>query len=305
MAVRVSGASAKSVLGRLFNTPLIRIRNIGKEFPGVELWAKAEWFNPGGSVKDRPAYWMVREAVRRGELTPDKILLDSTSGNTGISYALLGAVLGYRVKLVMPNNASEKKKIILAYGAETVLTDPLLGSDGAMVEAKRIYDAEPGRYFMPDQYSNPHNPLAHEMTTAPEIWKQTRGRVTHFVAGMGTSGTVMGTGRGLKKFRKSIRVVAVEPAESLHGLEGLKQMSSSIVPGLYRADGHDGKEPIPTDEAYDMVHRLAREEGLLVGQSSGAVMVGALNVAKRIKKGVIVMLFADAGDRYMGTRLWD
>jgi len=211
MAVRVSGASAKSVLGRLFNTPLIRIRNIGKEFPGVELWAKAEWFNPGGSVKDRPAYWMVREAVRRGELTPDKILLDSTSGNTGISYALLGAVLGYRVKLVMPNNASEKKKIILAYGAETVLTDPLLGSDGAMVEAKRIYDAEPGRYFMPDQYSNPHNPLAHEMTTAPEIWKQTRGRVTHFVAGMGTSGTVMGTGRGLKKFRKSIRVVAVEP----------------------------------------------------------------------------------------------
>ncbi|MEK7767194.1 MAG: cysteine synthase family protein, partial [bacterium] len=283
MAVRVSGALTTSILGRLFNTPLIRIRAIGKEFRDVELWAKAEWFNPGGSVKDRPAYWMVREAARRGELTPDKILLDSTSGNTGISYAMLGAVLGYRVKLVMPNNASEKKKIIQAYGAEVVLTDPLKSSDGAILEAQRIYAAEPGRYYMPDQYNNPHNPRAHEMTTAPEIWKQTRGRVTHFVAGMGTAGTVMGTGRGLKRFRKTIRVVAVEPAESLHGLEGLKQMASSIVPGIYRAEGHDEKEPVPTEEAYDMVHRLAREEGLLVGQSSGAVMVGALNVARRLQ----------------------
>lgn len=296
------------LLSLIGNTPLLRLTKVeellGKR--GVEIYAKAEWFNPGGSVKDRPALWMILDGERKGLLTPDKTILDSTSGNTGIAYALIGAVKGYRVKLVVPSNASEeRKRILLAYGAEVVYSDPLKGSDGAIELAHQIYEENPEAYFMPDQYNNPANPQAHYETTGVEIWEQTKGRITHFVAGIGTSGTLMGTGRRLREFNPDVKIIAVEPDSGFHGIEGLKHMETAIKPGIYDPQFHDAKIPVSTEEAYEAVRWLARECGLLVGPSSGAALVGAIEVAKRLKEGVIVTVFPDSGDRYLSYQLWE
>lgn len=292
------------VLELVGNTPLLRLSNIGREFPRVEIYTKAEWFNPGGSVKDRPALKMIEVAEESGDLTKDKTILDSTSGNTGIAYALVGSIKGYKVELVMPANVSEeRKKIVTAYGANIIYTSPLEGSDGAQREAQRLKQEYPDKYFMPDQYNNPANPLSHYETTGPEIIDQTDGRITHFVAGIGTSGTLMGTGRRLREFNPNIQVIAVEPEQPLHGLEGLKHMPSSIVPGIYDRNFHDDLIPVKTEDGYIMADRLAKEEGLFVGHSAGAAMFGALEVASRIKQGVVVTIFPDGGDRYISTHM--
>ena len=299
--------SSSSILERIGNTPLLRIDRITRELKNrdVEIYSKAEWFNPGGSVKDRPALWIIEEAEKSGRLTPDKIIIDSTSGNTGIAYALIGASKGYKVALVMPLNVSEeRKRVVRAFGAKIVFTDPLLGSDGAMIEAKRIVSEEPSRYFYADQYNNPANWRAHYETTGVEIWEQTAGAVTHFVACLGTSGTLMGTGRRLKKYNPNIQVIAVEPSTSIHGLEGMKHMATSIVPGIYDEHFPDRKISIETEDAYEAVKRLAVEEGFFVGYSSGAALVASLKVASEIERGLIVAIFPDRGDRYLSTSFW-
>ncbi len=294
------------LLDRIGNTPLLRLDRLSRWLPkGVEVYAKAEFSNPGGSVKDRAAKSMILEAIKSGELTKDKIILDSTSGNTGIAYAMIGAALGYRVELVMPENASEKKRVIEAYGAKVLYTDPLEGSDGAQREAQRIYEADPRKFYLPDQYNNPNNWKAHYHTTAEEIWRQTEGRVTHFVAGIGTSGTVMGTGRRLKELKPGVRVIAVEPATALHGLEGLKHMETSIVPGIYDPRVHDQKVSVFTEDAYEMCCRMAREEGILVGYSCGAALQGVFEVVMGLKEGVLVTVLPDSGERYLRTRYWE
>ncbi len=301
---RVSGSS---ILERIGNTPLLRIDRITKELKDrdVEIYSKAEWFNPGGSVKDRPALRIIEEAEKSGRLNPDKIIIDSTSGNTGIAYALIGASKGYKVALVMPLNVSEeRKRVVRAFGAKIVFTDPLLGSDGAMIEAKRIVSEEPSRYFYADQYNNPANWRAHYETTGVEIWEQTAGAVTHFVACLGTSGTLMGTGRRLKKYNPNIQVIAVEPSTPIHGLEGMKHMATSIVPGIYDEHFPDRKISIETEDAYEAVKRLAVEEGFFVGYSSGAALVASLKVASEIERGLIVTIFPDRGDRYLSTSFW-
>ena len=293
-----------SVVDEIGNTPLLRLRPEGIP-PEVEIWAKLEAFIPGGSVKDRPAKRMIEDGERQGLLTPDKIILDSTSGNTGIAYAMIGAAKGYRVRLAMPANVSQERKAILAaYGAEVILTDPAELSDGAIVEARRVYEEAPELYFKPDQYNNPSNWKAHRDTTAPEIWQQTEGRVTHFIATLGTSGTVMGTGRGLKAFNPDVQVIGAEPAHAFHGIEGLKHMESSIVPGIYDESFLDEKIPVETEDAYDATLELPRRTGCLVGQSSGAAYCAALEVARRLDRGVVVTIFCDGGDKYMSTPMW-
>ena len=293
-----------SVVEQIGDTPLLRLRDPAIP-PRVEVYAKLEFFNPGGSVKDRPARRMIEDGERDGSLGSGKVILDSTSGNTGIAYAMIGAAKGYRVKLAMPANVSrERKAILAAYGAEVVYTDPGELSDGAIREAQRIYEADPDQYFKPDQYNNPANWYAHRDTTAPEIWEQTQGRVTHFVATIGTSGTLMGTGRGLRKFNSAVQVIAAEPAEPFHGIEGLKHMESSIVPGIYDEALIDYKIPIDTDDAYDTTLRLPVEQGILVGQSSGGAYWAALEVARQLDTGVVVTIFCDGGDKYMSTPMW-
>jgi cysteine synthase B len=295
-----------SILGQIGNSPLLRFTNIGKEFDRVEIYGKAEWFNPGGSVKDRPALRMIEEGQRSGALTRNKIILDSTSGNTGIAYALIGAVMGYRVELAVPGSVSqERMRMLEAYGANVIYTDPLEGSDGAIREAHRRYKAEPEKYFMPDQYNNPANWQARYDTTGPEIIEQTQGRITHFVSGVGTSGTLMGTGRRLREFNAAIQLIAVRPADDLHGIEGLKHMATAIVPGIWDEGFPDRQLPVQTEDAYDMARRLALEEGMLVGQSAGAAVCAALELARQIPEGVIVTILPDAGDRYFSTRLWE
>jgi cysteine synthase B len=295
-----------SVLEQIGNTPLLRLANIAKEFPQVELYGKAEWFNPGGSVKDRPALRMIEDGERSGALTQDKVILDSSSGNTGIAYALIGAVKGYRVELAVPRNVSqERKRILQAYGAAVIYTDPLAGSDGAIREAQRRYAAAPERYFMPDQYNNPANWRAHYDTTGPELIAQTMGRLTHVVAGVGTSGTLMGTGRRLREFNPHIQIVAVLPDEDLHGIEGLKHMETAIVPGIWDEHFPDRKLRVRTEDAYAMARRLALEEGILVGQSAGAAVYAAVELARQLSEGVIVTILPDAGDRYFSTGLWE
>jgi cysteine synthase B len=300
-------SSKGSVLDLVGNTPLVRINRITGVLPKeVEVYAKLEGFNPGGSVKDRAALSMIEDAEKSGRLTRDKIILDSTSGNTGIAYAWIGAVKGYEVELVVPGNASEeRKKILSAFGAKVRFSDPLEGSDGAIRHAWKLYVENPEKYCKLDQYNNPCNSLAHYDTTGPEIIEQTEGRITHFLATIGTGGTIMGAGRRLKEFSKEIQVIAIEPDDPFHGLEGLKHMASSIVPGIYHEDALDSKVGAPTEESYAMAKRLAREEGLLVGQSSGAAMWAAIEVGKKLKKGVIVVIFPDGGDKYLSTRLWD
>jgi S-sulfo-L-cysteine synthase (O-acetyl-L-serine-dependent) len=295
-----------SVLDLIGNTPLLEIRKIAEGLPaGVRVFAKLEGFNPGGSVKDRPALRMIQEGIHAGKLTAGKVILDSTSGNTGIGLALIGKVLGYAVELVIPANVSiERKQIIQAYGATITFSDPLEGSDGAIRLSREILQANPKRYFKPDQYFNPMNPQAHYETTGPEVYRQTEGKITHFVAGIGTGGTIMGTGRYLKEVNPDIRVIAVEPGDALHGLEGLKHMASSIVPGIYHEEQLDGKIPVSTEDAYAMVYRLSQEEGILVGQSSGAAMFAALKIARKLHSGIVVTVFPDFGDKYLSTSLW-
>lgn len=289
------------------NTPLVRINKITSHLPeGVQVYAKLEGYNPGGSVKDRPALRMIEDAESAGRLTKDKVILDSTSGNTGIAYAWIAAVKGYRADLVVPENVSEeRKKILNAFGANVIYSDPLEGSDGAIRLSWKLYVDNPEKYCKLDQYNNPSNPHAHFDTTGPEIIQQTDGRVTHFVASIGTGGTIMGTGRALKRYRNDIQVIAVEPDNPFHGLEGLKHMESSIVPGIYHEGEHDSKVPVPTEESYEMAKRIAREEGILVGQSSGAAMLGALKVAESLTEGLVVVIFPDGGDKYLSTRLWE
>jgi cysteine synthase B len=288
------------------NTPLLRLRNLAPRSKGVELYAKAEWFNPGGSVKDRPALNMILEGERVGKLTSGRTILDATSGNTGIAYAWIGAARGYRVKLALPQNASEERKRILrSYGAELVLTSPLEGSDGAIREARRLYAESPDTYFYPDQYNNPANWQAHYQTTATEIWQQTAGRVTHFVAGLGTSGTFMGTARRLKEINPEIKAISFQPDSPFHGLEGLKHMETAIVPGIYDAGLADQNLEITTEEAHYLTRQLGRHEGLLVGVSAGAALACALKVAASIDHGVIVTVFPDGGDKYLSERFWE
>lgn len=296
----------ESVLDLIGNTPLLEIRKITAGLSsGVRVFAKLEGFNPGGSVKDRPALRMVQEGVRTRKLHPGKTILDSTSGNTGIALAMIGKVLGYPVELVMPSNVSlERKQIIHAYGAKVTYSDPLEGSDGAIHLCRAVLEQNPDKYFKPDQYFNPMNPQAHYETTGPEIYRQTHQSVTHFVAGIGTGGTVMGTGRYLKEMNAAIQVVAVEPDDALHGLEGLKHMGSSIVPGIYHEEQLDKKIPLSTDDAYSMVYRLSQDEGILVGQSSGAAMFAALTIARKLRRGTVVTVFPDFGDKYLSTNLW-
>lgn len=295
------------ILRYIGNTPLLRICALTEGMaPSVDVYAKAEWFNPGGSVKDRPALRIIQEAERSGELTPDKAILDSTSGNTGIAYALIGAGKGYEVTLVMPGNVSQERKcIVRAYGAGLILTDPLEGSDGAMREAQRLARENPDRYFYADQYNNEANWRAHYETTGPEIWQQTQGQVTHFVAGIGTSGTLMGTGQYLKEQNPDVQVIAVEPADELEVIEGLKYMDTAIVPGIYDPDFPDRHLSVSADAAYERVRRLAREEGLFVGFSSGAALHATLQVAREIDEGVVVTLFPDGGNKYLSLNLWE
>jgi cysteine synthase B len=292
-----------SILQRIGNTPLIPIARIPcKEgiSSRVLIFAKAEWFNPGGSVKDRPALSMIEDGEARGLLKPGKIILDATSGNTGIGLAMIGAAKGYQVKLVLPENVSnERKGILRAYGAELVLTDPLEGIDASIMEARRLYEESPDLYFRPDQYNNPANWQAHYQTTGVEIWEQTNGYVTHFVAGIGTSGTLMGAGRRLKDYNDNIQIVAVEPADELAIIEGLKHMETSIVPGIYDPDFADRKIAAEPEDSHTMARRLAKEEGLFVGISSGAAMWCALEVARELDEGVIVTLFPDGGVKYL------
>ncbi len=298
---------ARGVLDLIGNTPLLEVRRLthGLLHPGVRVFAKLEGFNPGGSVKDRPALRMAQEGLRTGELRPGKVIVDSTSGNTGIALAMVGVALGYPVELVMAANASrERMRIIEAFGAKVILSDPLEGSDGAILLCREIIERAPDRYFKPDQYNNEFNAMAHFETTGPEIWRQTEGRVTHFVAGIGTGGTVMGTGRYLKSQNPGVKIIAVEPDDPMHGLEGLKHMASSIVPGIYHEEELDAKIPVSTEDAYDMVYALGQTEGLLVGQSAGAAMVVALRLARSLKEGCVVVLFADFGDKYLSTNLW-
>lgn len=304
-------ASAESVLLKVGDTPLIPIKRLGEGISSrVRILAKAEWFNPGGSVKDRPAVRMIQEAERSGALQPGKIILDATSGNTGIAYAWIGAQLGYQVKLAVPGTINQdRKRVLLAYGAELIVTDQLEGSDGAIRRARELYRQDPDLYFYPDQYNNPENWKAHYETTGVEIWKQTNGQVTHFVAGLGTSGTFRGTGTRLKEFRPGIKLISVQPDSPLHGLEGLKHMETAIVPGIYDPNLADENLFISTEEAQAIVVRMAKEEGILVGVSGGANLAACLNLGRRLfDEGVsatIVTILPDSGERYLGERFWE
>ena len=290
------------------NTPLIPLRRVTSNLhTAVQVLAKAEWFNPGGSVKDRPALDIMRTAIERGELTPSKRLLDSTSGNMGIAYATFGATLGVHVTLVLPSNASpERIAILRALGADLVLTDPLEGSDGAIRIARKMAAENPGRYFYANQYDNPANWRAHYRTTGPEIFSQSGGAITHFVAGLGTSGTLTGVGRYLREYNPAIEIIGVQPDRPLHGLEGLKHMVTSLKPGIYDPAFPDCILQVETEAAYEMVRRLAGEEGLFVGISSGAAAVAALRVASQLEDGTVVTLFPDAGYKYLSEkRIWE
>ena len=297
--------TSQSVLDLIGNTPLVRLSAFESGLRNVELWAKAEWKNPGGSVKDRPAARMILDGERAGQLTRDKIILDATSGNTGIAYAMIGAARGYRVRLCVPANVTpERKRILSAYGAEIVFTDPMEGSDGAIIRAKAMYSEHPDRYFYPDQYNNPGNWRAHYDTTGPELIEQTEGRLTHFVAGLGTSGTFMGAGRRLREHNGAIRLISVQPDSPLHGLEGLKHMGTAIVPGIYDPSLADEDIPVSTEDAFELTRQLART-GLFVGISSGANLAGALQVARGTSDAVVVVVFCDGGEKYLSERFWD
>jgi S-sulfo-L-cysteine synthase (O-acetyl-L-serine-dependent) len=300
----------ESVIDAVGNTPLVRLRRVAAHVPDVEVWAKLEFANPGGSVKDRPALRMIKDALADGRLTKDKILIDSTSGNTGVAYSLFGAALGIRVRLVMPSNVSKARKDIARnFGTEIVFSDPMEGSDGAIRLARDMAAKSPDEYFYPDQYSNPSNWRAHFDGTGVEILEALGGRVTHFVAGLGTTGTMMGCTRRLKTHSRPIECIAVEPADALHGLEGLKHLASSLVPPIYDPSVPDRILPVTTEDGWDMADRLAREEGLHVGHSSGANVFGALKAAEEAQRrgrgGCVVAIVCDRGDRYFAPMKWE
>jgi len=303
------GRSGKSVLELIGNTPLLRLPRIGGEFPNIEFCAKAEWFNPGGSVKDRPALSMIKAGLANGVLRPGQTIIDATSGNTGIAYAMIGAALGYPVKLCLPDNASrERKHILRALGAELVITSGDEGTDGAIRRVREIVAADKERYFYPDQYSNPANWQAHYRTTANEIWEQTSGTITHFVAALGTSGTFVGVSRRLKELSPTVKCISLQPDAAFHGLEGWKHMQTAIRPAIYDQTLADENLEIGTEEAYRMVKRMGRKEGLLVSPSAAAAMLGCFQVAKGIapdQHAVIVTVFADSASKYLTERFWD
>jgi cysteine synthase B len=299
-----------SVVDAVGDTPLVRLARVAREAPSVEVYVKLECMNPGGSVKDRPALRMMQAALADGSLTGDKILVDSTSGNTGLAYAMFGAALGVRVALVMPSNVSKARKdIARAFGTEIIFSDPMEGSDGAIRKVRELVAADPGRWFYPDQYGNPNNPLAHYHGTGAEILDALGDRITHFVAGIGTSGTIMGTSRRLHEHPRPIRCVAVEPADALHGLEGLKHLPSSLVPAIHDAAGYDETMRVTTEDGWDMADRLGREEALHVGHSSGANVFAAVEIARRLHReqggGCVVTIVADRGDRYFAQMKWE
>ena len=294
------------IFGLVGNTPLVSLRRVAAHVHPVQVFAKAEWFNPSGSVKDRPAREIILAAERAGLLTPDKILLDATSGNMGIAYAMLCAARGYRVKLAIPENASpERIKILRAYNADIVFTDATEGADGAIRKAREIVATDPGRYFYADQYSNPANWQAHYNTTGIEVWKQTHGEITHWVAGLGTSGTFVGSSRRLREFNPQVQLIAAQPDAPFHGLEGLKHYTTAMVPSIYDASLADAQVTVSTEEAHAMVKRLAREEGLFVGVSAGAAAVAAIRVAEQLRAGIVVTVFPDAGFKYLSDRFWE
>ncbi len=301
----IDRTQASNLLDLIGNTPLFRLPRLERDVPGVEIYAKAEWLNPGGSVKDRAAARMVSAGARM--LAAGRVLLDATSGNTGIAYAMLGAAQGFKVELCLPDNVTvERKRILRAYGATLVLTDPQENADGAIREARRRFDADPGRYYYPDQYNNPLNWRAHYDTTGPEILAQTGGRVTHFIAALGTAGTFTGVARRLHEYNPDIRLVSVQPDSPFHGLEGLKHMETAIVPGIYDPALADEDVRVGTEASYAMVRRIAREEGLLVGISSGAAALACLDVAGRAPRGsVIVTVFPDGAAKYLSERFWE
>jgi cysteine synthase B len=300
------GSTVLDLIGR---TPLVRLPRFERGTPGVELFAKAEWQNPGGSVKDRAAARMIADGEASGALQPGQTIVDATSGNTGIAYAMIGAAKGYPVKLFLPENASPERKLILrAFGAELVLTSPLEGTDGAILEVRRTVAEHPGKYFYPDQYSNDSNWRAHFDGTGPEIIEQTGGTITHFVAGLGTSGTFVGTGRALRRFNPAIRLVSFQPDSPFHGLEGLKHMATAMVPRIYDPSLADEDLSVSTEEAHTLVRRLAREEGLLVGISSGAALAATLQVARGIvrtgARAVVCTVFPDGAEKYLTESFW-
>jgi S-sulfo-L-cysteine synthase (O-acetyl-L-serine-dependent) len=304
-----SNYAGKSVLDCIGDTPLLRLERVGHDFPNVEFSAKAEWFNPGGSVKDRPALSMIQAGIAAGALTPGKTIIDATSGNTGIAYAMIAAALGYPVTLCLPDSAShERKRILKAFGAELVITPGDEATDGAIRRVQKIVAADPQKYFYPDQYSNPANWQAHYRTTANEIWEQTGGRITHFVAGLGTSGTFVGVTRRLNELNPAIRCISLQPDAPFHGLEGWKHMESALRPAIYDDKLADENLEVGTEDSYRLVKRIAREEGLLVSPSAAAALLGCFHVAKRIpaeQHAVIVTVFADSAAKYLTERFWD
>lgn len=300
---------ATSILDQIGHTPLIRLEKIAADLPGIEIYGKAEFFNPGGSVKDRAALNMILDGERTGRLTRDRVILDATSGNTGIAYAMIAAAKGYKVKLVLPANAShERKQMLHAYGAEMVFSDAGEGSDGAIRKCREIYEADPDRYFYPDQYNNPANWKAHFDTTGPEIIDQTDARITHFVACMGTSGSFMGTSRRLLRDVPGVKCISAQPSSGFHGLEGLKHMPTAIVPGIYDPKLADDNLWIETEDAYAMARRMGREEGILVGISAGANLVAARKIGKQLvaegQPGVIVTFLCDSASKYLSEPFW-
>ena len=305
----MDSTSGRTLTERIGNTPLVRVERIAADLTGIELLGKAEWCNPGGSVKDRAAFNIIVEGRRTGKFALGKTLLDSTSGNTGIAYAMLGAAEGFPVTLCIPENVSaERKRILQAYGANILYTDPAEGSDGAIRLARELAAAHPDLYFYANQYGNEANWRAHYQTTANEIWQQTRGRITHFVAMLGTSGTFVGTARRLKELNSRVQCISLQPDSAFHGIEGAKHMPSAIVPAIYDPAVADANLEISTEASYAMAKRLAREEGLLVGISAAAAVVGSLQVAKNLPSGqgaVIVSVLCDSGDKYLSERFWD
>ncbi len=303
-----SHADGEAILARIGNTPLLPLHALTRNLPGVQLWGKAEWYNPGGSIKDRAAANIVTEARRSGKLAAGKILLDSTSGNTGIAYAMLGAALGFPVTLCVPENVSpERKRILQVYGANIIYTDPAEGSDGALKIARQLAERHPDLYFYADQYSNDANWRAHYETTANEIWQQTEGRITHFVAVLGTTGTFVGTTRRLKELNPEIRCISLQPDSAFHGIEGAKHLATAIVPGIYDASLADQNLEITTEAAHVMARRLAREQGLLVGVSAAAALVGSVQIVENLKinqRATIVAILCDSGEKYLSERFW-
>jgi cysteine synthase B len=299
VTVEAPARTGRSILETIGQTPLVRIFLPGVP-PGVELYGKCEWFNPGGSVKDRTALSLVTEGEKSGALRPGKVIVDSSSGNTAVGLALVGRAKGYDVELVMPESVNlERRRVCEAYGARTVFTDAFSGSDGALLKVREMVAAHPERYFYADQYQNPANPLAHYRTTGPELWEQTAGRITHFVAGLGTTGTIVGTGRYLHEKNPHVQVVAVEPDEPLHGLEGLKHLASALVPEVYDPRAHDRKVTVSTEQGLATCAEALREGGLFIGHSAGAALFAAREVARGLDRGVVVALFSDGGERYL------